>query len=507
MFSNSKKHLASNFEQQVQAERAANHSNGAKVRSAVVVCRNALLGSPEQSHGQSFVGVKLKKDMHSTYWIAVSANFINVLTSVPAFFFGFATLGSFGLVLTSALSGIVLKASNESAAAASSSAKGNRLWSTQGLIMFVSLNVLLSVFSGIGSELMINRSELRFILAEEMIDEQKEKLRNDPEVLAAQQECKVLEDLIARLPVNSPQRRAAYYQARGSFGSSAEDYISESDASVPKCFLAERKQQEFETRYAHLEEKLSQQDDQSDLEFLEETFPDVYETNFKSDGSVKSEAEEFRLAAKSFYSQLLSIDFSNASQFGFSLFIALLSVITSSGACLLLLAHICRKDTGLSYNLRVKDAMERHLVYLEKVLIRGPQLELEDDTLLSPLPIVAEEFQSPLDDENSKSRSSDETKDKFNSADLKTPQAKSAIATHLTYLERSLSSNPTDNVLPFPPATNPVQNTTATPPTKENITNHQERKRTDGNRTATNRTKAKHPKKQPFTDEYHKPRP
>ena len=385
---------------------------------------------------------------------------INVLTSAPAFFFGFATLGPFGLLLTSALSGIVLKASNESAAAASSSAKGNRLWSTQGLMMFVSLNVLLSAFSGIGSELMINRSELGFVLAEELITEQEEKLRklkDDPDVLDVEQVCADLNDLINGLPENAPKRRSAYGRALGSYGN-PQDYSQTPDAQTPKCTLADRKRQAARVQYAPLEEKLALQANfESDIDFLEEVFPGIYNINFKTDGSVKSESEEFRLAFQSFYGSLLSGSLLSTGQMGFSVFITLLSVVTSAGACLLMMAHIYRKDTALSHNPQVKDAMERHLVYLEKVLLRGAHSEVNDEDFLSPAPITAEKLaHSESSDSGTQSQAPAETVQIRSTTacgpvNLQTPEAQRAIATHRNYIERNVSSN-AEKVIPLPTA-------------------------------------------------------
>ena len=87
--------------------------------------RNLFAGDPTQFYGLAFPSSKLKKDSRSTYWVATIANAINVLTSTPAIFFGFANLGVLGPVLTIAVSAGILKVSNESTSAAAASAKGN----------------------------------------------------------------------------------------------------------------------------------------------------------------------------------------------------------------------------------------------------------------------------------------------------------------------------------------------------------------------------------------------
>lgn len=458
MFTNSKNNLTKKFKRQVQlsAELSKKTKPTQRVRRALVASRNALLGNPEQSYGQSFVTEKLEKDTHSTYWVAVVANGINVMTSVPAFFFGFASLGGFGLLLTTALSAGVFKISNESAAAASGSTKGNRLWSNQGLMMFIGLNVLLSIISGIGSELMINRSELRFALASELIAEQEDevwKIQNDPDVTTSVEECKVLEEMIASLPENSPERRSPYTQAYGQYGT-FKDYSDTPDSQKPKCILADEKQQEAEERAAPISDRLEQGSAiENKIDFLKQEFPDIYAINFNSDGSVTSGSKEFRLAFQSFYGRLLSGNFSDMGRMGFSLFILLLSLLTSAGACLMMIAHVCREDTKLSHSPVVREAIEKHLVYLEKEMFKeADALSLEDEAFLSPLPLEIDKTINKTESTedgaqssmiSSQSEPSDETDTRY----LHTPEAQRAVSSHIAYIKRFINYN---NTIPFP---------------------------------------------------------
>ncbi|NEQ51748.1 MAG: hypothetical protein F6K11_16675 [Leptolyngbya sp. SIO3F4] len=379
--------LIDNYQQQVQSHLEVERGLRNKKWRFFSIFVALLAGNPQQYHGQSFVPSKLSRGSHSTYWVAVVANFINVLTTAPALYFGFLNLGPFGLVLTSVMSTGILKLSNESASAASASTKGNRFWSSQGLMLFVSINILLSIISGIGSEIMVNRSGLRQDLAAELLDE-KEQIRPNLDLYQAEiAECNILKREISSLPENDPKRRSAYSQAYGRWEPDAgAQLLSIPDEELKVCSLVAKKMIEARAAVTPQIEILQERNGfGNDVQFLENNFPTTYETYFSIEGEIISGAEEFRLAFEAFFGKLMSGEYSNLGKMGFSLFVFSISVVTSSGACFMMVAHSFRADTKLSHDPYVRSAIAEHLAYLERSILSDSSspstIDIESDNV------------------------------------------------------------------------------------------------------------------------------
>ncbi len=346
--------------------------------SVVEALHDLALGDADQYHGQAFVTAKLRKHSNTTRWIAVSANLINVLTAIPAFYFGFMTLGSFGLVLTVTLSGLALKFSNDNAAAAAAATKGNRLWSSQGLVTFISINILLTLLSGTGSELLTNRAglskQLSKSLTEEQLNQSKPQEPDMSRYTHAAQACRELEQQLDNLPSNSAKRDELVIRAKGSFSSWERDWTKVERSQIPPCWFKDMRdsdptwidyQKNLKTwqKLPDFRHQLG-----NDNQFLQQQFPQVYSKHFTKDGNVLSGTEEFTVAFQSFWGRLFSPNLEGMGQLGFSLFMFLLSVITSAGACIALVAHTYREDTQLSFNPEVEEAVLAHLAYLERAV-------------------------------------------------------------------------------------------------------------------------------------------
>jgi hypothetical protein len=342
---------------------------------AIAILLDLTVGDSNQYHGQAFVSPTLKKHSDTTHRMAVLANLINVLTAVPAFYFGFLNLGLFGFVLTATLSAAALKFSNDSAAAAAASTKGNRLWSNQGLLLFVAMNVILTLMSGTGSELLTNRSTLSNRYAEELVNQQLK--QSEPQAPAmtlyeqANSKCNALEEQMKQYPPESDTYESLLVQARGKYSDWNKDWTKAERSSIPPCVLKDMKSSDSAwVQYQQLRSQwtLPQQRNElgNDLQLLKQELPHIYEKNFDNSGKILSGQEEFRVAFESFWGRLLKLDFQTISQLGFSLFIFGLSVITSVGACIALVTHTCRNDTQLSFNTDVRRAILEHLAYLAK---------------------------------------------------------------------------------------------------------------------------------------------
>ncbi len=380
------KNLGKKYRDYVDSSPPLDYQNKSSKFSQIgVTILRECFGDPTQYHGKAFVTPNLREHSNTTCRVAVLANWINVLTAVPAFHFGFSSLGPAGFILTIALSGISLKWSNEKAAAAAAAAsKGNRLWSNQSLLFFVAINAILTVISGIGSELLTNQAGLSSQLAKEKLEQLKPDLSL---YISAEERCKEINDQLRTILANDPKRNSLEVEARGRW----DDRISNKDWSktpteqIPVCVLKDRRNldQKF-LDFERSEQKRRKVG--NDVEFLKNEQPQLFESHFTLDGKVRDGAKAFELAFEGFFGRLLVADFKNLGQMGFPLLMFSLSVVTSMGACVMLIAHARREDTQQSYNEQVHTAVLAHLSYLE--YIASP--EIQQKALIEDLDVIPE---------------------------------------------------------------------------------------------------------------------
>lgn len=356
------KALANEYKLYVEAAPPTNYqdepSKAAEVTQAIV---RECLGDPTQYHGKMFVTAELKTQSQITCRVAVLATWINILTAVPAFHFGFANLGFFGLLLTGGLSGASLKWSNEAAAAAAASTKGNRFWSNQGLLFFAAINTILTAISGIGSELLVNPTALSKQLAREKI----EQLKPDFTLYDnANSRCNEINALLRTNPLGN-ERDRLIVEARGTWDQIDKDWSQTPKEQIPVCILTKMRDRDPNiAQWQALEQKRNKIG--NDVLLLKQEQPELFHSHFTSEETIKDGAKAFELAFESFFGRLLTAKFSDLGQMGFSFLVFSLSVVTSAGACLMLVAHTTSQHTQLSHDEEVLKAVLAHLQYLSQ---------------------------------------------------------------------------------------------------------------------------------------------
>lgn len=340
---------------------------------------NLVFGDSSQFHGKAHVSTSLQNRSNTVCCVASTANLINVLTAIPALYFGFVALGPLGLALTGAVSGLVLKFSNDSAAASVASSKKDVIQVNHGLLTFVTINVLLTLLSGVGSELLTNRTGLSLQLAKELAEEQLAQSQpQEPDMskyTEAASTCATLLNQVDSQPADSPNRDELLVRAKGEYSKWSQDWTTIARSQIPPCWLKDmgntdpawlNYQEQFKAWQTASE---SRSQSGNDLQFLKHEFPELYGRHFAEDGFILAGTEEFRFALRSFWQQLLSLNPQDVGMLGFSLFMFMLSLVTSAGACIALIDHARRQDTRLSFNDNSGEAVLNHLLYLEKACL------------------------------------------------------------------------------------------------------------------------------------------
>jgi hypothetical protein len=355
----------------------SNHQNwGKKYREYVTVSPHNY--NDEGYHGNSFVSPRLQSYSNTTCKTAETANAINALTALPVIYYGFQALGLVGgSLITGFLGWLIWQFSNYTARTAASNTQGNRSWSNSGLLMFLTINILLTLLSAVGAELITNRNQLKENLADQVISEKTQNLQPDSSIYQSEEEeCQRLQSLLDEQPREHPKWNTWKIEADGSYENRNRNWQEElengaiSESQIPVCPLAAIKREQAEKEAAEeratWQEKLNQRANYgSDVVFLEENSPALYEQDFTEEGEIRSGIKALSLAYDSFFGRLLEGDLDNLGEIGFSGFIFLLSIVTSTGACILLIAFTNSKETQLSHNPQVREAILKHLEYLE----------------------------------------------------------------------------------------------------------------------------------------------
>ncbi|MEM9542033.1 MAG: hypothetical protein AAGA60_21370 [Cyanobacteria bacterium P01_E01_bin.42] len=321
---------------------------------------NLVIANPKDFYGRALVSKNLEQHSRITAGSVSVSSFFNFFMNNPLLFYAFSSFGIFSWLCALITNGLILRFTNLCATATSARKRGNRGWSNWALGGTISLNLLQSLVSGVGTELMLNQSGLSQLKAKELIEEQKarvEELKNldRPEYEEAKALCEGGERELNSLNRGHPRWDSLYVRLYGQWGEQKKDWSRVPLEQLPVCRQSERLRTEafkgYETAKAELEEKLLDRNRLGDdLSFLQYAFPVVHNANFKPNGSLQSGIEASRLAILLFIERFARLDVQNMAALGFPGLFLLLSLLTSGFACAMTIQHSKREDVQMSFN-------------------------------------------------------------------------------------------------------------------------------------------------------------
>ncbi|MBE9117255.1 hypothetical protein IQ249_15245 [Lusitaniella coriacea LEGE 07157] len=317
-------------------------------------------------YGRSDVNPNLIQEAKTTATTLSAANLLNTLTAYPYLYYAFAGLGGLGAVLTLLMGVLLTKTGNTlGETACRNSHRGEAL---TGLVGVVLLNLVLTLTSGPGIELLLDPPGLAERRGQELIREkvldthlQEQNLAQRQErANLAQADCQaILQDLKA-LPADSLNRDLLYQQAYGTWGERNRDWSQVALINLPLCRKAARIEQEAQLYAEQIqsEREAKQAEIQrygSSLLYLKAVRPDIYRTHFDEDGQLRSGLEASRLSLQGFAQKLSAGD---VSQLGFPLFFFTVSLVTSGIAIAKLAFYAQRQDVRRSWDLELYQLRE-----------------------------------------------------------------------------------------------------------------------------------------------------
>jgi hypothetical protein len=322
--------------------------------------KDLIFTEPTELHGRNYVTEEVEEASKITATAINISSGIDGVSIFPLLLYSFKDMGLIGFIPALLLAVAQTKFTNSMGKALASRKPGNLVWSTFATVTMLGMNIIMSLTSLVAPELSLNQTQLAELKAEELANEQEIKVnRVQPDLRAvndAEAKCKEFQDKAATYPEGSPARNDYFIKANGFYEEKNRDWrsvlVEDGQAKVPFCPLAKLLREDAlkvsQAAKADWENKKAQiVQSSSYVAGIKQVMPALYEQHFDANGQLISGTEATRLAIQSATSKLMT---GNWNGLGFSLFFFATSVITSTGACTLAIAHSFREDIQMSFD-------------------------------------------------------------------------------------------------------------------------------------------------------------
>lgn len=352
--------------------------------------KDIFIADPKDFYGTACVTKDLKKEAALTAHTNTAANLVDFVSNLSLYYFAFKSLGEIpAFILGVALDGFILWISNITATTTATRRAKNVKWARAGLGGMIALNLLKSLFSGVGGELLNNQSGLNQQMAAQLIEQQIERVEKLKEIDTPQytntvQRCEKGRIQLEKMERNHARRDSLHIELFGSWNDRHRDWIGVPLEQLPICLQVPRLEKEAYAPYEKAKDQLNQKlirraDIGNDLLFLKQEMPAVYSLAFIDKGNISSTeissgVAAVAIATDNFFGKLCRGEFASL---GFSLFFFSISIITSAIAVWKTMKYAERQDVQMSRNEAI--ACERDLWLEERwqELVERHQQELE----------------------------------------------------------------------------------------------------------------------------------
>lgn len=367
-----------------QGGKAPTEPEASKQVQTLRILQQLLIVNPEDLHGTVYVSKDTEKLSRNTAGAITIANWINGISNLPLLIFVFQGINpiisaSIALIFTGGL----LSISNVFGASVAKYKPGNRAWSLLGgFVSLVGINIIQTGATGVGIEILNNRSELNSLYASQLAQDYLTAKENNinkisqsenPNYAIIKERCDLGVERLTSLSSNNPTRDTLYVSLYGTFAQKDLNWNNLPFEKLPICRQVTRlesdKNQAIQTAIAEYQTLSNQRIAiGSDLKFLETQLPNIFREKFDPQGNIKSSTTLVGLATTQVYQKLLN---ENWSELGLSGLMFAVSAITSFAACVMALTHALSKEVQLSYNQDLQLEIDEYFQELRNALIEA----------------------------------------------------------------------------------------------------------------------------------------
>jgi hypothetical protein len=332
-----------------------------------------ILANHKELHGSHYLPPELEAHSKLTARSLSAASLLNAITNHPLLLFAFIDMGVIpGWSASLLLNLIIIKFTNDCGTALAGRRMHNRLWATAGAIGLVGMSLLQSSAAAIGIEALLNGPELSRIKSAQLIEDHEINLAqiqvNTDTIAPIQAEYDRVYQEWQMMDREHPNWNALYERLFGTWGEKDRDWSTVPTESRP---LEQQLKQAHDDAEEHKQAMIAAWNEKlvvrqtlgNDPLFLQQEMPNLFNQHFEPDFQLKSGIETIRLATLNLMEKVTIGDIAGV---GFPVFFLLLSMITSTAACLMTLGHALREDTRMSRDEVVGQAISTYLDQLRR---------------------------------------------------------------------------------------------------------------------------------------------
>ncbi len=335
--------------------------------------RGLMVASPADFHGTAYVTAATHKDSQLVASGVTASNWIDGAGNFSLFLFACGAGNPLGWVTASVLTGLLFKFDKDICTTVARGRKGNHRVALVAILFgLVPLSLLKSFGTGLGVEVLQNRTQLEQLQATKIVngvlDDKRRQLKRletpDAGTAAVQAQCRTGQATLSRLAYGDPRWMSLQVELYGEWSQRRTDWSRTTRSGQrPICVELKLLEDAQRQRVAAERERLETTERErlrfgNDQRFLQNTFPERFAATFEPDGAFRSPVQLVTVGIENFFTMLSRGQWA---AMGLSIYVLSFSLITSTVVCALVIAHSRRPGVALSWSDDVRQERDRWL--------------------------------------------------------------------------------------------------------------------------------------------------
>lgn len=344
-----------------------------RLRRLAAALRNQLVARGEDLHGTAWVTPATQRDSDAVARVVTTSNLVDGVGNFNLLLFASGISSPLGWISAAALSAILLKFDQELfTIVARGRRQGRQVAYAAALIGLLPFSLLKTIGTGVGVEVMQNQSGLVQRHASALVSDSLQQERRqiaaiaqaDPTYASVRQQCSSGQAQLEQLSHADPRWQSLQVQLHGEWSQRGRDWRRNAQGSPPPVCIQQRLiEAEQRSRSAAARQRLEGIERQristgNDLLFLRQQYPERYRQHFTAAGEFASSVQ---LVAVGIDSTLAKLQQGQWNQLGLSLYVLLVSLLSSATACTLVLLHSRRPGVIQSWDEDLRRERDRWL--------------------------------------------------------------------------------------------------------------------------------------------------
>ena len=344
-----------------------------RLRRWLMAARHHLVAHGHEMHGTAYVTPTTRRDSDAVARVITTSNLVDGVGNFNLFLFASGIASPLGWISAAALTGILLKFDQELfTLVARGRRKGRHIAYTAALIGLLPFSLLKTIGTGVGVEVMQNQPALAqrhaTALVTESLQQERQQITRiaqvDPTYATVKEQCRTGQAQLARLSHADPRWQSLQVELYGEWSQRLRDWRRTAQATPPPVCVQQRLiEADQRSRTDVARQRLAGIERQriatgNDLLFLRQHFPERYGMAFLPNGEFRSSVA---LVAEGMGSTYVKLCQGQWSQLGLSIYMLLISLLSSLTACMMVLLHPHRPGVAQSWDEDLRRERDRWL--------------------------------------------------------------------------------------------------------------------------------------------------